>query len=69
MRVAEATTGREPGGPAINEAVQAGVLPVRSAAQIARFVRDVHAVADPAVLEQDVQVLSAAASDGPTGAA
>jgi hypothetical protein len=67
VRVAEATTGREPGGPAINEAVQAGVLSLRSAAQIARFVRDVHAVADPAVLEQDVQVLSAAASDGPDG--
>ncbi|HVD23866.1 MAG TPA: DUF222 domain-containing protein [Lapillicoccus sp.] len=67
VRVAEATTGREPGGPAIGEALHAGVLPVRSAAQIARFVRDVEAVADPEVLEEDVQVLCGAASDGPDG--
>jgi hypothetical protein len=67
VRVAEAGTSREPGGQAICAAVQAGVLPVRSAAQIARFVRDVKPLADPAVLEQDVAVLCAAASDGPDG--
>jgi Domain of unknown function (DUF222) len=67
VRVAETTTGREPGGQVIGEAVQAAVMPVRSAAQIARFVRDVKAVADAEVLERDVAVLTAAASDGPDG--
>ncbi|HEY6743266.1 MAG TPA: hypothetical protein VI110_12980, partial [Lapillicoccus sp.] len=51
----------------IGEAVQAGVLPVRSAGQIARFARDVKVVADAEVLERDVAVLCAAASDGPDG--
>jgi hypothetical protein len=67
VRVAEASTRPEPGGQAIGEAVRAGVMPVRSAAQIARFVRDVKPVADPDVLEQDVELLCAAASDGPDG--
>ena len=67
VRVAEAAAHRDPGGTTILTAVQEGSLSLRSGAVVARFVRDVKALADPEVVEADVQVLCGAASDGPDG--
>lgn len=67
VRVAEAATHREPGGTTILTRVQSGALPLRSGAALARFVRDVEAIADPELLEADVEILCSAASDGPDG--
>ena len=67
VRVAEAAAQRDPGGSTIWGAVQGGALSLRSGAALARFVRDVKGLADPEVVEADVQVLCCAASDGPDG--
>jgi hypothetical protein len=69
VRVAEAGTSREPGGQAICAAVQAGVLPVRSAAQIAPFDRDVKPLADRPCSSRTSRSCARRLPTAPTGAA
>ena len=67
VSVVTACSTGEPGGDVMRAAVADGALPLRSAARIAGFVREVKGVADPAALEGDVAILCDAASDGPDG--
>jgi hypothetical protein len=67
VAVAAACADREPGGEVIAAAVCSGAMPLRSAARIAGFVREMKPLAEHSTLEADVGVLCAAASDGPDG--
>ena len=67
VSVVTACSTGEPGGDVMRAAVASGALPLRSAARIAGFVREVKGLADPVTLEGDVAILCAAASDGPDG--
>jgi len=67
LRVAQGCSGQAPAVEAFAEAFRSGAMPLAKADQVARFVSDVAAVADPDTLAADVAALVAAASDDHRG--
>ena len=67
LRVAQGCSGEAPAGESFAQAFRSGAMPLAKAEQVARFVSDVVAVAEPETLAADVAALVAAASDDHRG--
>jgi len=67
LRVAQGCSGQAPAGESFAQAFRSGAMPLAKAEQVARFVSDVAAVAEPETLAADVAALVAAASDDHRG--